>query len=55
VASSGHLKPQEEGKINVAVDVKGKSGSLSKTVQVYTNDPDKPVTTLTLKMVVKNK
>ncbi len=53
MASSGHLKPLEKGKIDVTVDVKGKSGPLSKTVQVHTNDPNKPLAILTLKMVVK--
>lgn len=54
MASSGRLKPQERGKISVSVDVRGKSGNLTKTVQVYTNDPNKAVTTLSVKMFVKN-
>ncbi len=54
MASSGRLKPGEKGKIKVTVNTKGKSGLLSKNVTVRTNDPEKPVTTLTLKMVVES-
>jgi hypothetical protein len=53
MASSGRLKPQEKGKISVSVDVRGKSGNLIKTVKVYTNDPNKAVTTLSVKMSVQ--
>lgn len=54
MASSGHLEPQEKGKISVSVDVRGRSGNLTKTVQVRTNDPRKAVTVLSVKMFVKN-
>jgi Protein of unknown function (DUF1573) len=54
MASSGRLKPQEKGRINVSVNTKGKSGMLSKAVQVYSNDPNQPVTTLSVVMAVKN-
>ncbi|MEJ2695357.1 MAG: DUF1573 domain-containing protein [Candidatus Sulfobium sp.] len=53
MASSGRLKPGETGKIRVAVDLRGRSGSLTKTVHVYTNDPRKPATDLSVKMEVR--
>lgn len=54
VASSSRLKPGERGKINVSVDIRGRTGYISKTVQVYANDPITPVTTLSLKISVKD-
>lgn len=54
MASSSRLESQEKGKISVKVDIKGKSGNIQKTVQVYTNDPAKPVTVLTLILQVKD-
>ena len=54
MASSSRLEPQEKGKISVKVNVKGKSGNIKKTVQVYTNDPSMPVTALSLVMRVKD-
>lgn len=55
MASSSHLKPEEKGKISVSVDVRGKSGKISKTVRVYTNDPKKPITTIFVSMHVKDR
>ena len=52
MASSGRLEPGEEGKIGVRVDIKGKTGTLKKTVQVYTNDPQNPVIVLNVSLVV---
>ena len=54
MASSSHLEPKGKGKINVKVDIKDKSGNIQKTVQIYTNDPAKPVTVLYLIMQVKD-
>jgi len=54
VASSSHLGPGERGKINVSVDIRGKTGRISKTVQVYANDPATPVTKLTVNMYIKD-
>ena len=54
MASSSRLEPQEKGKISVKVNIKGKSGNIRKTIQVYTNDPAKPVTVLSLIMQVKD-
>jgi hypothetical protein len=53
VASSSHLKPGEEGKIAASVDIKGKIGSITKTVKVFTNDPKRPAVTLILKALIK--
>jgi cytochrome c5 len=36
------------------VNLRGKRGNISKTVQVYTNDPSRPVTALTVRMYVKD-
>lgn len=54
MASSSRLKPKEKGRINVFVDVRGKAGNITKTVQVFTNDPKSPVTTLSVTMHVKD-
>lgn len=53
MASSSRLKPGEEGKIVAKVDIKGKSGFISKTVKVFTNDPQKPEVILVLKALIK--
>ncbi len=55
MARSSHLKPGEKGEIDVSVDIHGRKGFISKTVQVYVNDPLKPLTTLTLKMFIKDR
>lgn len=54
MASSSRLRPGEEGQIRASVDVKGKLGTLRKSVKVHTNDPTKPLTKLFLKMIVKD-
>lgn len=53
MASSSRLKPGEEGKIVATIDIKGKIGFLTKTVKVFTNDPQKPVVNLVLKALIK--
>jgi len=55
VASSSHLKPGERGKIHVVVDLRGKSGFISKTIHVYANDPNNPVTKLSVQMYIKDR
>ncbi|OGW28163.1 MAG: hypothetical protein A2X59_13235 [Nitrospirae bacterium GWC2_42_7] len=55
MASSSHLKPGEKGKISVSVNNNGKSGNISKTIQIYTNNPKKPVTTISVAMRVKDR
>ena len=54
MASSRRLEPKGKGQISVKVDIKGKSGNIQKTVQVYANDPATPVTVLSLIMQVKD-
>jgi hypothetical protein len=53
MASSSHLKPGEKGKIITKVDIKGRVGSLFKGVQVFSNDPKRPVVNLSLKAIIK--
>jgi len=55
VASSSQLGPGEKGKINVSVDIRGKTGRISKTIQVYANDPANPVTKLAVTMYIKDR
>jgi len=55
VASSRRLKPGERGKIHVSVDIRGRTGYLSKTIQVYANDPQTPVTNLGVRMYIKDR
>ena len=40
--------------INTTIDVRGKLGKISKTIQVYSNDPGRPQVTLTLSMNVRD-
>ncbi len=54
MASSSHLKPDEKGQITVSVNTSGKFGKLSKSVKVYSNDPDNPVYILYVTMYVKD-
>ena len=54
-ASSGRLKQGEKGSITVTIDMRGKKGIFSKKVDVYTNDPITPVTTLTVKIAAKDR
>jgi len=53
VASSSHIKPGDKGKITAKIDIKGRSGALSKNVQVFSNDPKRPTVTLSLKAIIK--
>ena len=55
MASSSRLKPGEKGKITVSVDTKGKLGITTKSIQVFTNDPKKPVTYISLTMKIKDR
>jgi hypothetical protein len=55
VASSSHLKPGEQGKIHVSVDIRGRTGYIAKTIQVYANDPKNPVTKLAVRMNIKDR
>jgi len=53
MASSDHLKPGEKGKINARIDIKGRKGLLYKSIQVKSNDPKRPVVSLSLKANIK--
>jgi len=55
MASSSRLKPGEKGKVSVSVDINGKSGNISKTIQIFSNDTKKPVTTISVVMKVKDR
>lgn len=54
MASSSRLKPGEKGKIRLSVDIRGKLGTIYKTVQVNTNDPKTPKTTIAVRMTIKD-
>ncbi len=53
--SSGRFKPGEKGSVKVVVDMRGKKGIFSKEIDLYTNDPVTPVTTLSVKVSVKDR
>lgn len=53
MASSSHLKPGEKGQISAKIETKGRTGSISKSIQVFSNDPKKPTVTLLLKALIK--
>jgi hypothetical protein len=55
MASSSHLKPGEKGSITVRLDTQNRGGFIVKTVEVVTNDPDRPRVVLTVKAEVKGK
>ena len=48
MAGSSHLKPGESGSIRVRVNFGYGIGTIVKTVLVYSNDPERPMVTLTL-------
>ncbi len=48
MAGSSHLKPGETGAIKARVNFGYGIGQIVKTVLVYSNDPERPVVTLTL-------
>jgi Protein of unknown function (DUF1573) len=55
MVSSDRLTPGEKGKVSVTVNLKGRSGSLTKIVYIYTNDPRNPVTKLSVRADVKQR
>jgi len=52
VASSSHIEPGEQGKIIAKVGIKGRVGPISKTVKVFSNDPESPIVVLVLKAMI---
>ena len=53
MASSSHLKPGEKGKITAKIDMRGRKGTLYKTVQVFSNDPKRPSVVLSLRATIQ--
>jgi len=53
MASSSQLKPGEKGKIIAKINIKGRVGSVSKGVQVFSNDPKRSSVTLFLNATIK--
>lgn len=54
-ASSARFKPGEKGNVTVTIDMRGRKGIFLKKVDVYTNDPITPVTTLSVKIAIKDR
>jgi cytochrome c2 len=54
MASSSRLKPGEKGKVRLSIDIRGKLGTIYKTVGVNTNDPKTPKTTIAVRMTIKD-
>lgn len=50
--SSSVLKPGDKGSLKAAVNTAGTAGPISKSVEVYTNDPVRPMVRLLLKAQV---
>ena len=53
MASSSHLKPGEQGRIVAKVATAYRSGTLRKSIDVFTNDPKRPRVILALKVRIK--
>ncbi len=54
MVSSDHLGPGEEGVIKATVDTRNKRGRIVKTIQVRTNDPERPLVILKMFANVKD-
>ncbi len=52
MVSSDRIIPNEEGEIEALVKTRGRNGRLTKTVHVFSNDPERPSVRLTLVMRV---
>lgn len=48
MAGSSRLKPGESGSVKVSVDFGFVIGKIVKTVEVFSNDPDRPKVILTI-------
>ena len=55
MASSGHLKPGEKGSLTASIDTRDRAGLIAKSVEVFTNDPERRRVVLTLKADIKGK
>jgi hypothetical protein len=49
VLGSSHLKPGSSGAVTVRVETGSGIGRIVRTVEVFTNDPERPKVVLTLK------
>jgi len=49
MAGSSRLEPGASGAIRVVFDTGGRIGRIVRTIDVFTNDPEKPKVVLTLK------
>ncbi len=54
MVSSDHIEPGGQGELKATVNLKGKRGRIVKTIQVQTNDPERPVVVLKLYATVKD-
>ena len=52
MASSSHIEPGDQGKIIAKAGIKGKIGIVSKTVKVFSNDPERPLINLVLRAMI---
>ncbi len=41
MASSSHLKPGEKGRLTAGLDTANRKGALVKTLEVFSNDPER--------------
>lgn len=53
--SSRLLKPGEKGSVTAIIDMRGRKGIFFKKIDVYSNDPITPVTTLSVKIAAKDR
>jgi len=53
MASSSRLKPGERGRFTARLNTKGMRGMVLKTVEVLSNDPERPKVVLTIRADVK--
>jgi hypothetical protein len=51
--SSSHIKPGEKGKITTKINTKGRTGPISKGVQVFSNDPKRHIVKLFLRATIQ--
>ncbi len=55
MSSSDHLKPGEKGSITARINTDRRGGMTVKTIEVFTNDPDRPRLVLTLKADIRGR
>ena len=55
MASSSHLKQGEEGAISARVATLNKTGVITETIEVTSNDPKRPKVTLTVLATIVEK